>query len=235
MGMTTLPTTVAAFARLFDHTALKPEVTRDQIRKLCAEAKELGTAGVCVNPWHVALAAKELSGTPQVTMAVVGFPLGANRTDIKIDEALRAVGDGAGELDMVINVGAYLGGDKAAARHDIAAVVEAVAGTPVKVIIETALLKPEHVTELSEWCIAAGAAFVKTSTGFSTRGASVEDIQLMAAAAQKHAKPGKPQIGIKASGGIKTLEQAMAMLKAGATRVGASATVDMVAAFKATL
>src|SRR4051812_38519427 len=115
--------TPPVFAKLFDHTLLKADATPDHIRRLCAEAKALGTAGVCVNPCHVGLAAKELAGTGLLTMAVVGFPLGANRTDIKIDEALRAVGDGARELDMVINVGLYLGGDKMAVRHDIAAVV----------------------------------------------------------------------------------------------------------------
>ncbi len=221
--------TTAGFAKLFDHTLLKAEATPDQIRKLCAEAKALGTAGVCVNPCHVALAAKELLGTGLAAMAVVGFPLGANRTDVKIDEALRAVGDGAGELDMVINAGLYRGGEKMAVRHDIAAVVRAGGRVPTKVIFETAYLTEDQIRELTSWCVELGAAFVKTSTGFGPRGASVRDIEIMAEPNGK--KPGT--IGVKASGGIKTLEAALALIEAGATRIGSSATVAMVEAFKA--
>lgn len=219
---------LAAFARLFDHTLLKPEATPAQIRTLCGEAKTLKTAGVCVNPCYVALAARELQGTDLAAMAVVGFPLGANRTDIKIDEALRAVGDGAKELDMVINAGLYLGGEKTPVRHDIAAVVRAAGRVPVKVIVETGLLDEDQIRELTGWCVELGAAFVKTSTGFGPRGASVRDIEVMAEA--NAAKPGT--IGVKASGGIKTLDAALALHAAGATRLGSSATVALVEAFK---
>jgi deoxyribose-phosphate aldolase len=226
-----LPKTVQsekAFAALFDHTLLKPDATPDQIRKLCAEALEHGFKGVCVNPCYIALAARELGDREPKPMAVVGFPLGANRTDVKIDEALRAVGDGAWELDMVINVGQYLGGDKAACRPDIAAVVRAAQAVAVKVILETAFLTTEQIRELSEWCVDAGAAFVKTSTGFGPRGATLDDIRTMSGAVAGRA-------GVKASGGIRTLEAAVQMVQAGATRVGSSSTVTIVNDFRLAL
>jgi deoxyribose-phosphate aldolase len=218
-----------SFAKLFDHTLLKPDATPAQIRTLCAEAKAIGTAGVCVNPCHVATAARELGSSGLLPMAVVGCALGANRTDVKIDEALRACGDGARELDMVINVGFYLGGDKAPVRHDIAAVIRAAGRVPVKVILETGFLDEEQIRELTGWCVELGAAFVKTSTGFGPRGASVRDIEIMAE--PNAAKPGT--IGVKASGGVKTLEAAVALIGAGATRIGSSATAQLVEAFKA--
>jgi deoxyribose-phosphate aldolase len=218
----------AAFAALFDHTLLKPDATPDQIRTLCREAIEHGFKGVCINPCYVSLAAQELGDKGPKPMAVVGFPLGANRTDIKIDEALRAVGDGAWELDMVINVGQYLGGDKASVRHDIDVVVRAARGIDVKVILETAFLKPEQIRELSGWCVEVGAAFVKTSTGFGPRGATVEDVQVMSEAVAGRA-------GIKASGGIRTLDAALMMIGAGATRIGSSATVAILSDFKLAL
>lgn len=220
---------VADFAKLFDHTLLRADATPAQIKALCTEAITLGTAGVCVNPAYVGLAAKELQGSGLAPMAVVGFPLGANRTDIKIDEALRAVGDGARELDMVINVGLYLGGEKMAVRHDIAAVVRAGGRVPTKVIFETAYLQEEHIRELTAWCVELGAAFVKTSTGFGPRGATVRDIEIMAE--PNRAQPGT--IGVKASGGIKTLDAVLALIEAGATRIGSSATPVLVEAFKA--
>lgn len=217
-----------AFAGLFDHTLLKPDATADQVRVLCREAVEHGFAGVCVNPCYIALASRELGDKGPRPMAVVGFPLGANRTDVKIDEGLRAIGDGAWELDMVINVGQYKSGEKIAVRHDIAAVVRAAQSVAVKVILETAYLTPAEIRELAEWCVDAGAAFVKTSTGFGPRGATIEDIQVMSAAVQGKA-------GIKASGGIRTLEAALHMIEAGATRIGSSATVGILADFKLAL
>lgn len=226
-----LPTSLRdprAFAALFDHTVLKPEATPEMIRKLCRETLEHGFAGVCVNPCHIALAAQELGDKGPKPMAVVGFPLGANRTDVKIDEAMRAIGDGAWELDMVINVGLYLGGEKAAARHDIAAVVRAARGVGVKVILETAFLDAAQIAEISEWCVDAGAAFVKTSTGFGPRGATVEDIQIMSRTVRGKA-------GVKASGGIRTLEAALSMIAAGATRIGSSSTVNILNDFRLAL
>jgi deoxyribose-phosphate aldolase len=215
-----------AFAELFDHTLLRPDATPDQIRALCRETIEHGFKGVCVNPGYVALASKELAaGKGPIPMAVVGFPLGANRTDTKIDEAMRAIGDGAWELDMVLNVGLYLGGEKTEARKDIAAVVKAARGVGVKVILETAFLNEAQIKEVSHWCLEAGATFVKTSTGFGPRGASLEDIRAMAAAVGG-------RCGIKASGGVKTLEAVLDLVQAGATRVGSSGSVKILSDFK---
>jgi len=222
------PADARNLAQLIDHTLLKPEATPAQIEKLCDEALEFGFKGVCVNPCYVALAARRLAGTPALTMAVVGFPLGATRTDVKVDEALRAVQDGAGELDMVINAGMYLGGERTAARHDVAAVVRAAGKVPVKVILETGLLTTEQIRE---WCgivADAGGAFVKTSTGFGPRGATKEDIETMFQALTE-----RPQLGIKASGGVRTLDQALVMVAAGATRFGSSGSVQIVKDFAA--
>ena len=215
-----------AFAALFDHTLLKPEAKPADIRTLCREAREYGFKGVCVNPCYVALAARELAGSPQLPMAVVGFPLGANRTDVKIDETLRAVGDGAKEVDMVINVGLYLAGEQTAVRHDIAAVVRSAGSAAgVKVILETALLTASQITELAEWCVELGAAFVKTSTGFGPRGASVDDVRAIAAGVRGRA-------GIKASGGVRTLAAASELVEAGATRLGSSSSVQILKDFR---
>ena len=218
---------IDAFAALFDHTLLKPEATPAQIRALCQEADELGCKTVCVNPCYVSLAARELRSSRVWPIAVVGFPLGSSRTDIKIDEALRAVADGARELDMVINPGFYLGGETTAVRHDIAAIVRVAGHVPVKVILETALLSPKQITELSEWCADAGAAMVKTSTGFGSRGASLEDIKAMRLGLSLH-----PEVGIKASGGIRTLQSAVEFAAAGVQRIGSSATVTILSDFR---
>ena len=225
-----LPMDLKHFAKLFDHTLLKPDATPAAIRQLAAEAKVLGTAGICVNPAYVALAARELEGSPEIAMAVVGFPLGMNRTDVKIDETLRAIGDGAREIDMVINVGLFLGGEKAAVRHDISAVVRAAQRIPVKVILETGFLGEADVRELTSWCVELGAAFVKTSTGFGPRGASIRDIEIMAEANKSGAGLA---IGVKASGGIKSLDQALSLVAAGATRLGSSATAQILSEFRA--
>ena len=227
--MTTLPPTTlspSAFAALFDHTLLKPEATPAQVQQLTEEAVEYGFAGVCVNPCYVSLVAKRVAGSAVLPVAVVGFPLGANRTDIKIDETLRAIGEGAREVDMVINSGYYRSGDKAPVRHEIAAVVRAARGVPVKVIIETAYLAPSEIQELSLWSAEAGAAFVKTSTGFSPRGATTEDLVLMRSALVNH-----PKVQLKASGAIRTLESVLAMVHAGADRIGSSSSVAILAAY----
>ncbi len=217
----------SAFAALFDHTILKPDATLQQIMTLCDEAVANKFKGVCVNPCFIKKAAARLGNSGQLAMAVVGFPLGSNRTDIKVDEAKRAVGDGARELDMVINVGLYLSGDKDFVRSDIEQVVKAAGSIPVKVILETCYLTPAQITELSKWCVEVGAAFVKTSTGFAARGASVEDI-----AAMRLATDGT-KTTIKASGGIRSLEAAIMMAKAGATRIGSSSTVAILDGFRA--
>jgi deoxyribose-phosphate aldolase len=219
--------TPEVFAALFDHTALKPETKPEDIRTLCAAAREHRFKAVCVNPCYVPLAAQELAGTTVLPITVVGFPLGANRTDVKIDETLRAIGDGAREVDMVINVGFYLGGEKSSVRHDIAQVVRAAGKVPVKVILETAFLTKEQIQELTHWCAEAGAAFVKTSTGFAPRGATVDDLRAMRGALGQATK-----VGIKASGGIKTLDDALAMVEAGATRIGSSGSVKILSDFR---
>jgi len=216
----------SAFAALFDHTLLKPEATLLQVQQLVEEALTHGFKGVCVNPCYVSLVAKKLGSSQVLPIAVVGFPLGANRTDIKIDEVLRAIGEGAREIDMVINSGYYRSGDKAPVRHEIAAIVRAAQGVPVKVIIETAYLAPSEIQELCLWSAQAGAAFVKTSTGYSPRGATVQDIVQMRAALVGH-----PDVQIKASGGIRTLEAVLAMVAAGADRIGSSSSVAILADF----
>lgn len=216
----------AAFAALFDHTLLKPEATSDQILKLCDEAARWKFKGVCVNPSYVKKAADRLAGSGRVTMAVVGFPLGANRSDVKADETKRAIDDGARELDMVINVGAYLSGEKELVRKDIEAVFHAAGGVDLKVIEETCFLTSDQISEISRWCVELGVAFVKTSTGFGPRGASAEDI-----AAMRRATDGSKTL-IKASGGIRTFEAAVQMAAAGARRIGSSATVAIIEEFR---
>jgi deoxyribose-phosphate aldolase len=214
-----------AFAALFDHTALKPDTTPAMIRQLCREAVDHGFAGVCVNPCYVSLVQRELAGKGPKVISVVGFPLGASRTDIKIDETMRAISDGAHEIDMVMNVGFYLGGEKLAAKHDISAVIRCAKGVPVKVILETGYLTSDQILEVTGWCVEAGAAFVKTSTGFGPRGATLEDIATMVGATKGTATQ------VKASGGIKTLDAAMAMAAAGAHRIGSSSSVAILRDF----
>ena len=229
--LATLPNhlhSLAAFAQLFDHTLLKAEATPADVRHLCAEAERHGFKAVCVNPVYVALAARELRSQKVLPITVIGFPLGANRTDVKIDETLRAVGDGAREVDMVIGVGLYLSGERSAVRHDIAAVVRAAGNVPVKVILETGYLTTAQIEELTWWCVEAGAAFVKTSTGFGPRGANVDDVRTMARAMTMT----QGTIGIKASGGVRKLGDVLALVAAGATRIGSSATVRILREFE---
>ena len=210
-------------AATIDHTLLKPEATPTQIEKLCAEAAEYHFASVCVNPVYIPLAARLLKGTGVKVCCVVGFPLGAIAPEQKAAEAASCAAMGAEELDMVIHVGAAKAGDWALVQRDIEGVVKAAAGHTVKVIIETCLLTDEEKVKACEAAKAAGAHFVKTSTGFSTGGATTHDIALMR-------KTVGPEMGVKASGGIRDYATAMAMIEAGANRIGASAGIEIVAA-----
>ena len=210
-------------AAMIDHTLLKSEATPAQIEKLCAEAAEYHFASVCVNPVYIPLAARLLKGTGVKVCCVVGFPLGAIAPEQKAAEAASCAAMGAEELDMVIHVGAAKAGDWALVQRDIEGVVKAAAGHTVKVIIETCLLTDEEKVKACEAAKAAGAHFVKTSTGFSTGGATTHDIALMR-------KTVGPEMGVKASGGIRDYATAMAMIEAGANRIGASAGIAIVAA-----
>lgn len=214
--------TVRDLAAIIDHTLLKPEATKDQIVKLCEEAMEFGFASVCVNPTYVSLAAGLLKDTPVKVCTVVGFPLGASTPLVKAVEARDAIAAGAREIDMVINVGALKSGDDDLVGRDIRAVVEAARGKAlVKVILETALLTNDEKVKACLIAKAEGADFVKTSTGFGPGGATVEDVRLMR-------KVVGADMGVKAAGGIRTLETALAMVEAGASRIGASASVAIV-------
>jgi deoxyribose-phosphate aldolase len=201
-------------AQIIDHTMLKPEATQETIRRYCAEARTYGFATVCVNSCHVALVASELKGTGIHTCCVVGFPLGAMLTKAKVFEAEAAIQAGAEEIDMVINIGGIKDGNMDFVTDDIRAVVEAVKPALVKVIIETCLLNDEEKVAACEAAVHAGAAYVKTSTGFSTGGATVEDVKLMRQTVGKQAK-------VKASGSIRTHEFACQLAEAGADRIGA--------------
>lgn len=210
------------WASLIDHTLLKPEASEADIKKLCDEAAQFGFASVCVNPAWVKKAAGFLTGTGVPVCTVIGFPLGATLPDVKAYEARRAIFDGAREVDMVINVGALRSGDDCDVEEDIRAVVEAAHenGVLCKVIIETALLSDEEKVRA---CLAsknAGADFVKTSTGFSKGGATVHDVALMRRTVGS-------ALGVKASGGVKGIEDARKMFEAGATRIGASVGVKI--------
>ena len=218
------PTALADPARLIDHTLLKPTATADQIRQLCAEAREYKFAAVCVNPVWVPLCAELLAGSPVAVCTVVGFPLGADLSEAKAFEAERCVALGASEIDMVINIGALKAQDFAAVRDDIAAVVSSshAAGAIVKVIIEAAYLTDEEKVAACVLATEAGADFVKTSTGFGPSGATAADVALM----RRVVGPG---IGVKAAGGIRSGEDFRSMVGAGANRIGASAGVKIVA------
>jgi deoxyribose-phosphate aldolase len=217
-------------ARYIDHTLLKPDATEEQVQALCAEAREYNFRSVCINPTWVPLAAKLLRGSEVLTCTVVGFPLGATEPEIKAMEARRAIRRGAREIDMVINIGALRSGDDALVLHDIRAVVEACRdGNAVcKVILETALLSDAEKRRASELSRTARAHFVKTSTGFSTGGATVDDVALMAGVVRGAG------MEVKASGGIKSYDDAKAMIAAGATRLGASASIGIVQEAKST-
>ena len=212
-----------SIAKCIDHTVLKPQTTEAAVRKLCAEAAQYGFASVCVNPCWVALCADLLKDTEVDVCTVIGFPLGANTSAVKAFEAAEAIRQGATEVDMVLNVGALKDRNADLVRADIAAVVEVAGGKAlVKVILETCLLTDEEKRIACRLAKEAGADYVKTSTGFSTGGATEADIALM------RAEVG-PEMGIKASGGIRDYATAQAMIRAGASRIGASAGVQIVA------
>jgi len=208
-------------AKTIDHTILKPDATAAQVLKLCDEAKEYGFASVCVNPSRIALAAEALKGTDVTPCCVVGFPLGAIPSESKAAETAVAVKNGAREIDMVINIGAAKDGDWALVEDDIAAVKAACGPAKLKVIIETCLLTDEEKVKACLAAKSAKADFVKTSTGFSKAGATVQDVALMR-------KTVGPEMGVKAAGGIHNRAEAEAMLEAGATRIGASSGIAIV-------
>lgn len=208
--------------RMIDHTILKADATEEDILRVIEEAKKYHFYSVCINPTWVALAAEKLQSEPVAVCTVIGFPLGANTSEVKAYETTDAINNGADEVDMVINIGALKSGQFKKVQQDIEAVVKAAKDKAlVKVIIETALLTNEEIVKACELAKAAGADFVKTSTGFSTGGAKVEDVRLMRETVG-------PNMGVKASGGIHTEAEAMAMVEAGATRLGTSASIAIV-------
>jgi deoxyribose-phosphate aldolase len=220
-----MPHSASSIASLIDHTLLRPEATRSGILQLCREALEYQFASVCVNPYWVPLAAAELAGSNVKVCTVVGFPLGATSTQAKVAETEDALRAGAQEIDMVQNIGALQGGDEQAVEEEIALVAGVChrAGAIVKVILETALLGDDQKTAACLLAKAAGADFVKTSTGFGPSGATVHDVELMRRAVG-------PTMGVKASGGVRTLEDVEKMVAAGATRIGSSSGVKIVEA-----
>ena len=220
--LTKIDPTISA---LIDHTILKADATRTEVVKICREARQYCFASVCVNPYWVPLVAAELAGSGVKVCTVVGFPLGATSTEAKVAETAAALRAGAQEIDMVINVGALRSGDHEAVKTDVQEVVKVshAARAIVKVILETALLDDSQKTIACTLCKLAGADFVKTSTGFSTSGATAHDVALMRSVVG-------PDIGVKASGGIRTLQDLQTMTAAGATRIGASASVKIVEA-----
>lgn len=209
-------------APFIDHTLLKATASPSDIRTLCREAREHAFKAVCVNPAFVALAREELAGSGVLVATVCAFPLGALRPEQKAEEARLSVAAGADEVDMVLNLGAALAGDWDLVERDVRAVREAIPGTVLKVILETGTLTDEQKERATRAAVAAGADFVKTSTGFGPGGATVADVRLMAAAAEGRAQ-------VKASGGVRTREDALALVEAGATRLGTSGGVALVA------
>lgn len=203
-------------AEIIDHTVLIPQASKVVVKRLCEEAKERRFASVCVNPCHVKMVSEQLRESDVKTCCVVSFPLGACTTETKVFETKNAIANGADEVDMVINVGALKEGDEELVYQDIKAVVDAAHGKAlIKVIIETCLLTDEEKVIACKLCVQAGADFVKTSTGFSTGGAKTEDVSLMKQTVGVHAK-------VKASGGIRTKDDAESMVRAGADRIGTS-------------
>lgn len=212
-----------SIARLIDHTLLRPEAVHADIVELCRQARENNFASVCVNPYWVPLAASQLAGTQVKVCTVVGFPLGANSTETKVAETEDALRAGAQEIDVVLNIGAMRDGEEETVEEEIGLVAAVChrAGAILKVILETALLSDEQKTTACMLAKNAGADFVKTSTGFGPSGATAHDVALMRRAVG-------PEIGVKASGGIRTLDDLLQMLDAGATRIGASASVKII-------
>ena len=211
--------------KLFDHTILKADATEEAVAKICAEAIEYGFMSVCVNTYYTAFVAEKLKGTDVKVCTVVGFPLGQMSTKAKALETECAVADGAQEIDMVLNVAALKNGKYDVVLSDIKAVKAACGDALLKVILETCLLTKEEIVKGCELSVEAGADFVKTSTGFSTGGATTEDIALMR-------RTVGPDIGVKASGGVRDYKGAAAMVEAGASRIGASATIAILSGAK---
>lgn len=208
--------------RMIDHTLLKPEATKEDILRIVDEAKQYHFYSVCINPTWVSLANEKLKGQPTAVCTVIGFPLGANVTETKAFEAQKAIDDGADEVDMVLNVGKLKTGADEEVQADIAAVVAVAKDRAlVKVIIETCLLTKDEIVRACQLAKAAGADFVKTSTGFSTGGAKATDVKLMRQTVG-------PEMGVKASGGIHSESEALAMIEAGASRLGTSASIAIV-------
>ncbi|MCG7339979.1 deoxyribose-phosphate aldolase [Staphylococcus sp. ACRSN] len=209
------------YAKYIDHTLLKPEATKEQIDKIISEAKEYNFKSICINPTHVEYAAKQLTDSDVLVCTVIGFPLGATTTEVKMFETEDVIKKGASEVDMVINIGALKDGNYDLVQKDIEGVVGAANGKTVKVIIETCLLTDEEKVKASELSKSAGADFVKTSTGFAGGGATPEDVKLM-----------KETVGddleVKASGGVRNLEDFNKMIESGATRIGASAGIQII-------
>ncbi|AGK98569.1 deoxyribose-phosphate aldolase [Clostridium pasteurianum] len=212
-------------SKYIDHTILKPDATLQEVKKICSEAKKYSFASVCVNPYYAKFVSCELKETSVKTCVVIGFPLGANTKEVKAFEASNAVENGAQEVDMVINIGALKDKKYDVVESDIKAVVDSVSGKAlVKVIIECCLLTKEEIVMACRLSLKAGTDFVKTSTGFSTSGAKVEDVKLMRETVGENA-------GVKASGGIRDYKSAMEMINAGANRIGASAGIAIVSEF----
>jgi len=211
----------AELAAVIDHTSLRAYATQVDIDELCDEAVQYGFAAVSINPVWTSYCAKRLADTPVRVNATVGFPLGANTAHVKVEEAREAVKNGAGELDMVINIGALKSGFPRYVEREIAAVVRAAAPAPVKVILETSYLSDEEKVLVCEMAVRGGAAFVKTSTGYGAAGAQPEDVRLMRQVVGEH-------LGVKAAGGIRTYRDAIHLLEAGANRIGTSASVEII-------
>lgn len=209
------------YNKMIDHTVLKADTPLETVKRICDEAMEYGFASVCINPCHVAYCADYLKDNDVNVCTVIGFPLGANTSAVKVFETKDAIANGADEIDMVMNIGALKDKNYDLVRNDVKAVVEAANGTLVKVILETCLLTEDEIKKACELCVEAKADYVKTSTGFSTRGATIEDVQIMKAAVQGKAK-------VKAAGGVRTHEDMVKIVEAGADRIGTSAGCSLV-------
>lgn len=209
------------YNKMIDHTVLKADTPLETVKRICDEAMEYGFASVCINPCHVAYCADYLKDSDVNVCTVIGFPLGANTSAVKAFETKDAIANGADEIDMVMNIGALKDKNYDLVRDDVKAVVEAANGTLIKVILETCLLTEDEIKKACELCVEAKADYVKTSTGFSTRGATIEDVRIM-----KEAVHGKAKV--KAAGGVRTPEDMVKIVAAGADRIGTSAGCSLV-------
>ena len=209
------------YNKMIDHTVLKADTPLETVKRICDEAMEYGFASVCINPCHVAYCADYLKDSDVNVCTVIGFPLGANTSAVKAFETKDAIANGADEIDMVMNIGALKDKNYDLVRDDVKAVVEAANGTLVKVILETCLLTEDEIKKACELCVEAKADYVKTSTGFSTRGATIEDVRIMKEAVHGNAK-------VKAAGGVRTPEDMVKIVAAGADRIGTSAGCSLV-------